>query len=104
MYQSSIVPHLNLAKSYCQGILCSPALTNNSVTIKYTKQLTDLEVSTKYFSRACYYKTLQHLDTIFHLRLPSKLVLEWPENDKLEPNSKIPAGTTIGMNIVLITE
>ena len=37
MYQSSIVPHLNLAKSYCQGILCSPALTNNSVTIKYTK-------------------------------------------------------------------
>ncbi|RMX48106.1 hypothetical protein pdam_00002687 [Pocillopora damicornis] len=29
-------------------------------------------------------------------KLPSKLVLEWPENDKLEPNSKIPAGTTIG--------
>lgn len=30
------------------------------------------------------------------IRLPSKLVLEWPENDKLDPNSKIPAGTTIG--------
>lgn len=29
-------------------------------------------------------------------KLPSKLVLEWPENDKLDPNSKIPAGTTIG--------
>jgi len=23
-------------------------------------------------------------------------VLEWPENDKLDSNSKIPAGTTIG--------
>lgn len=29
-------------------------------------------------------------------KLPSKLVIEWPENNKLEPNSKIPAGTTIG--------
>lgn len=33
----------------------------------------------------------------YSLRLPGKLVLEWPEEDKLEPNSKIPAGTTIGM-------
>lgn len=32
----------------------------------------------------------------YFIRLPSKLVLEWPENDKLDPNSKIPAGTTIG--------
>ena len=29
--------------------------------------------------------------------LPSKLVIEWPEDDKLDPNSKIPAGTTIGV-------
>ena len=30
-------------------------------------------------------------------RLPSKLVIEWPEQNKLEANSKIPAGTTIGI-------
>ena len=29
--------------------------------------------------------------------LPSKLVIEWPEQNKLEANSKIPAGTTIGI-------
>ena len=30
-------------------------------------------------------------------RLPSKLVIEWPEQNKLEASSKIPAGTTIGI-------
>ena len=30
-------------------------------------------------------------------RLPSKLGIEWPEQNKLEANSKIPAGTTIGI-------
>ena len=30
-------------------------------------------------------------------RLPSKLVIEWPEQNKLEANLKIPAGTTIGI-------
>ena len=30
-------------------------------------------------------------------RLPSKLVVEWPEQNKREANSKIPAGTTIGI-------
>ena len=30
-------------------------------------------------------------------RLPSKLVIEWPEQNKLEANSKIPAGTTIAI-------
>ena len=30
-------------------------------------------------------------------RLPSKLVIEWPEENKLEASSKIPAGTTIGI-------
>ncbi|XP_044184398.1 structural maintenance of chromosomes flexible hinge domain-containing protein 1-like [Acropora millepora] len=29
-------------------------------------------------------------------KLPSKLIIEWPEQNKLEHNSKIPAGTTIG--------
>ena len=33
----------------------------------------------------------------YSFRLPSKLVIEWPEDDKLDPNSKIPAGTTIGV-------
>ena len=31
-----------------------------------------------------------------YFRLPSKIVIEWPENDKLAPNCKVPAGTTIG--------
>ena len=30
-------------------------------------------------------------------RLPSKLVIEWPEQNKLEANSKILARTTIGI-------
>ena len=30
-------------------------------------------------------------------RLPSKLVIKWPEQNKLEANAKIPAGTTIGI-------
>ena len=30
-------------------------------------------------------------------RLPSKLVIEWPEQNKLEASSKIPAGTTTGI-------
>ncbi|CAH3190669.1 unnamed protein product, partial [Porites lobata] len=36
-------------------------------------------------------------------KLPSKLVLEWSEDDKLDPNSKIPAGTTIvAMKVVIL--
>jgi len=29
-------------------------------------------------------------------KLPSRVTIEWPEGDKLENNSKLPAGTTIG--------
>lgn len=30
-------------------------------------------------------------------KLPSRLTIAWPEGNKLENNSKLPAGTTIGM-------
>ena len=45
----------------------------------------------------CVIILLLNIVCLLLLRLPSKLVIEWPEQNKLEANSKDPAGTTIGI-------
>lgn len=34
---------------------------------------------------------------VFYFRLPSNLIVTWPEGDEVRPNEKRPAGKTIGL-------
>ena len=39
---------------------------------------------------------------LYYCRLPSKLLLEWPNGDEVVQNTKVPAGSTIGKKGMLI--
>lgn len=40
---------------------------------------------------------------VFYFRLPSNLIVTWPEGDEVRPNEKRPAGKTIGLFSFLFT-
>lgn len=46
-------------------------------------------------------KKISDLVVVFYFRLPSNLIITWPEGDEVRPNEKRPAGKTIGLFLFL---
>lgn len=46
-------------------------------------------------------KKISDLGVVFYFRLPSNLIITWPEGDEVRPNEKRPAGKTIGLFLFL---
>lgn len=58
--------------------------------IELNMEIKNDDLATPHFTGSVQYFLLLH-------RLPSKLVIDWPEGNELKTNCDVPAGSTIGI-------
>lgn len=72
--------------------------------LKYRRNNVQLYIICHYIKKLVYVhskrmilKKISSKVVVFYFRLPSNLIVTWPEGDEVRPNEKRPAGKTIGL-------